>query len=242
MQQPQQQHISPHMGAYSPHNVTTEVIQKYLDENKQLILAILDNQNLGKLNECAQYQARLQANLMFLASIADAQPQPPPVHAQVPPQAVLQQGSHFMSHPQAQQQLAQQSALMMNRNPLQYTQQQLSSLHQVQQLQQQQQTMHGQHALNAGGTNNLPLISGESTVGVSSSIPSGGFPDFVRGGTTGDGLQVNRGLGGDIRGSKSDVPDAGHSASGDGSGGSGSGQAANEPDPSYLKASEEDGN
>jgi hypothetical protein len=26
---------------------------QYLDENKQLILAILDNQNLGKLNECA---------------------------------------------------------------------------------------------------------------------------------------------------------------------------------------------
>jgi hypothetical protein len=28
-------------------------IVQYLDENKQLILAILDNQNLGKLNECA---------------------------------------------------------------------------------------------------------------------------------------------------------------------------------------------
>lgn len=27
---------------------------QYLDENKQLILAILDNQNLGKLSECAQ--------------------------------------------------------------------------------------------------------------------------------------------------------------------------------------------
>jgi hypothetical protein len=26
---------------------------QYLDENKQLILAILDNQNLGKLNDCA---------------------------------------------------------------------------------------------------------------------------------------------------------------------------------------------
>eukprot|EP00850_Spirogloea_muscicola_P003304 SM000013S26473 [mRNA] locus=s13:489333:490568:- [translate_table: standard] len=50
---------------------------QYLDENKQLILAILDNQNLGKLNECAQYQARLQQNLMYLAAIADAQPQAP---------------------------------------------------------------------------------------------------------------------------------------------------------------------
>lgn len=28
---------------------------QYLDENKQLILAILDNQNLGKLNECATW-------------------------------------------------------------------------------------------------------------------------------------------------------------------------------------------
>eukprot|EP00898_Chlorokybus_atmophyticus_P004896 jgi/Chlat1/5407/Chrsp35S00400 len=37
-----------------PGVVTTEVIQKYLDENQQLIIAILDNQNLGKLSECAQ--------------------------------------------------------------------------------------------------------------------------------------------------------------------------------------------
>ncbi|KAK8952126.1 GRF1-interacting factor 2 [Platanthera zijinensis] len=42
------------MAQISPANVTTEQIQKYLDENKQLILAILDNQNLGKLAECAQ--------------------------------------------------------------------------------------------------------------------------------------------------------------------------------------------
>ncbi|CAI7841423.1 unnamed protein product, partial [Closterium sp. NIES-53] len=63
---------------YSGNVITTELIQKYLDENKQLILAILDNQNLGKLNECAQYQARLQQNLMYLAAIADAQPQVPP--------------------------------------------------------------------------------------------------------------------------------------------------------------------
>ncbi|KAL5648637.1 hypothetical protein ACJX0J_039446, partial [Zea mays] len=50
-------------------------IQKYLDENKQLILAILENQNLGKLAECAQYQSQLQKNLLYLAAIADAQPQ-----------------------------------------------------------------------------------------------------------------------------------------------------------------------
>jgi len=60
--------------APEPKVVTTELIQKYLDENQQLILAILENQNVGKLAECARYQARLQQNLMYLAAIADAQP------------------------------------------------------------------------------------------------------------------------------------------------------------------------
>ncbi|XP_078433570.1 GRF1-interacting factor 3-like [Wolffia australiana] len=59
--------------------ISTDQIQKYLDENKQLILAILENQNLGKLAECAQYQAQLQKNLLYLAAIADAQPQGPPM-------------------------------------------------------------------------------------------------------------------------------------------------------------------
>ena len=54
--------------------MTTELIQKYLNENEQLILAILENQNVGKLQECAQYQARLQQNLLYLAAIADATP------------------------------------------------------------------------------------------------------------------------------------------------------------------------
>uniref|UniRef100_A0A8R7U8L0 SS18 N-terminal domain-containing protein n=1 Tax=Triticum urartu TaxID=4572 RepID=A0A8R7U8L0_TRIUA len=68
----------------SPAGITTEQIQKYLDENKQLILAILENQNLGKLAECAQYQAQLQKNLLYLAAIADAQPpQNPTSHPQV---------------------------------------------------------------------------------------------------------------------------------------------------------------
>ena len=57
-----------------PTVVTTELIQKYLDENQQLILAILENQNVGKLAEGAKYQTKLQENLMYLAAIADAQP------------------------------------------------------------------------------------------------------------------------------------------------------------------------
>ncbi|XP_073145083.1 GRF1-interacting factor 2-like [Henckelia pumila] len=84
-------------------NITTEQIQKYLDENKKLILAILDNQNLGKLAECAQYQAQLQKNLMYLAAIADAQPQTPSPSMPPPmtPHNAMQQGGLYMPHPQA---------------------------------------------------------------------------------------------------------------------------------------------
>mmetsp|Transcript_47173 Transcript_47173/g.75528 ORF Transcript_47173/g.75528 Transcript_47173/m.75528 type:complete len:95 (-) Transcript_47173:129-413(-) len=65
--------------------VTTELIQKYLDENQNLITAILESQNVGKLQDCMQYQAKLQHNLMYLAAIADATPvQAPPPAA--PPQ------------------------------------------------------------------------------------------------------------------------------------------------------------
>ena len=67
--------------AAEPAAITTELIQRYLDENQQLILAILENQNVGKLTECTQYQAKLQQNLMYLAAIADAQPQPAPAAA-----------------------------------------------------------------------------------------------------------------------------------------------------------------
>ncbi|WOL03896.1 GRF1-interacting factor 2 [Canna indica] len=80
-------------------NITTEQIQKYLDENKQLILAILENQNLGKLAECAQYQAQLQKNLLYLAAIADAQPNAPGVRPQMMQHGMLPQGGHFMQQP-----------------------------------------------------------------------------------------------------------------------------------------------
>ncbi|XP_020276529.1 GRF1-interacting factor 2-like [Asparagus officinalis] len=80
------------MGSVPPAGITTEQIQKYLDENKQLILAILDNQNMGRLGECAQYQAQLQKNLLYLAAIADAQPQSPAMRPQMIPQAAMPQG------------------------------------------------------------------------------------------------------------------------------------------------------
>ncbi len=44
--------------AWSSTSLTSDTysisLLQYLDENKQLILAILENQNLGKLAECAQ--------------------------------------------------------------------------------------------------------------------------------------------------------------------------------------------
>ncbi|XP_073282300.1 GRF1-interacting factor 2-like isoform X1 [Primulina huaijiensis] len=83
MQQPGQ--MFPVTPSFPSTNITTEQIQKYLDENKKLILAILDNQNLGKLAECAQYQVQLQKNLMYLAAIADAQPQTTPSPLMPPP-------------------------------------------------------------------------------------------------------------------------------------------------------------
>ncbi|KAL8554071.1 hypothetical protein ACS0TY_002334 [Phlomoides rotata] len=115
MQQPGS--MFPVMPSFPPTNITTEQIQKYLDENKKLILAILDNQNLGKLAECAQYQAQLQKNLMYLAAIADAQPQTPAMPSQMTPHPAMQQGGFYMQHPQAAA-MTQQSPGMFQQRPL----------------------------------------------------------------------------------------------------------------------------
>ncbi|XP_039065219.1 GRF1-interacting factor 1-like [Hibiscus syriacus] len=77
-------------------NITTEQIQKYLDENKELIMAIMENQNQGKMAESTSYQARLQQNLMYLAKIADAQPQGS-ASSQMPQQPAMQQEQHVQS-------------------------------------------------------------------------------------------------------------------------------------------------
>lgn len=47
-------------------------IQKMLDENGHLIQTIQEYQNKGKAQECLQYQQILHRNLVYLASIADA--------------------------------------------------------------------------------------------------------------------------------------------------------------------------
>ncbi|KAB1999027.1 hypothetical protein ERO13_D12G119100v2 [Gossypium hirsutum] len=170
---PQPPQMIPVMPSYPPTNITTEQIQKYLDENKKLILAILDNQNLGKLAECAQYQAQLQKNLMYLAAIADAQPQSAPTMSpQMAPHPAMQPGGYFMQHPQAAA-MSQQPGMYPQKVPLQF-----NSPHQMQDpqhllYQQHQQAMQGQMGIRPGGPNNSmhPMHSEASLGGGSSGGP-----------------------------------------------------------------------
>ena len=57
----------PPSGPPNPHTV-----QRMLDENAALIKTISEYQNVGKHSETVQYQWSLHRNLMYLASIADA--------------------------------------------------------------------------------------------------------------------------------------------------------------------------
>ncbi|KAK2444552.1 GRF1-interacting factor [Trifolium repens] len=72
--------------------LTTEQIQKCLEENKELIMVILEGQNQGKYGEIAPYQAKLQQNLTFLAKLADVGPQAgPPAQTHSQGQGMQQQ-------------------------------------------------------------------------------------------------------------------------------------------------------
>lgn len=145
MQQPPQ--MIPVGLSFPPVNITTEQIQKYLDENKKLIMAILDNQNLGKLAECAQYQAQLQKNLMYLAAIADAQPQAPAMPSPMAPHPAMQQGGYFMQNPQAAAtaMVQQQPGIFTPKLPLQF-----NNPHQIQDHQQQLQLQQHHQAIQMG--------------------------------------------------------------------------------------------
>uniref|UniRef100_A0A5B7CD33 Putative GRF1-interacting factor 1-like isoform X2 n=1 Tax=Davidia involucrata TaxID=16924 RepID=A0A5B7CD33_DAVIN len=137
LMQMQQQQQQPMMtGGFNPSNITTDHIQRYLDENKSLILKILENQNSGKLNECAENQARLQRNLMYLAAIADCQPQPPSMYAQL--------GANYMQHQQSQETITQA------RSPMLYAQQQ-----QPYSAFQQQQSLQSQLGISSAGSSGL---------------------------------------------------------------------------------------
>ncbi|XP_057778748.1 GRF1-interacting factor 1 [Salvia miltiorrhiza] len=207
-----QQHLmqmQPMMAAYYPSNVTTDHIQQYLDENKSLILKIVESQNSGKLSECAENQARLQRNLMYLAAIADSQPQPPTMHSQYPGGGMIQPGAHYLQqHQQAQQQMTSQS-LMAARSSMLYGSQPYPSL--------QQQALHSQLGMGSGGL----MLQGEPGAS-SGGLGGGGFPDFVSRG--GDGGMQSRGMGG-----KQDM-------GGNGGGGEGRGDGG---ETLYLKSSED---
>ncbi|GAU35187.1 hypothetical protein TSUD_319970 [Trifolium subterraneum] len=91
--------------------LTTEQIQKCLEENKELILAILEGQNQGKYGEIAPYQAKLQQNLTFLAKLADVGPQTGPqaqTHSQGQGMQQQQQPQVAMSQQQPQVAMSQQ--------------------------------------------------------------------------------------------------------------------------------------
>lgn len=216
-------------------SATTELVQKYLDENNQLILAILDNQNHGKLNECAAFQQKLQSNLMFLAAVADAETQHPPILTQVQPPSLLPLGAQYTMHQQAQQQMTPQS-MMVARNSLQF-----ASVAALQQAQlQQQQAMHGQHG---AGSNSFQMNPMESLMTVDNLVASRGYA----GSGIPEGIQLNRGLSADMcTGNRSDivvVSDMGrHLGFAGGNAGSGMGKGAGELGPPYLKAANEGDN
>ncbi|XP_062201680.1 GRF1-interacting factor 3-like [Phragmites australis] len=145
MQQPMP--MQPQAPAMTPAaGITTEQIQKYLDENKQLIVAILENQNLGKLAECAQYQAQLQKNLLYLAAIADNQPQTAASRPQMVPPGASPGVGQYMS----------QVPMFPPRTPLTPQQMQEQQLQQQQQQQAQLLNFTGQMVVRPGMVNGIP--------------------------------------------------------------------------------------
>ncbi|CAN4114483.1 unnamed protein product [Withania somnifera] len=171
----QQQHLmqmQPTMAAYYPNNVTTDHIQQFLDENKSLILKIVESQNSGKLSECSQCQAKFQRNLMYLAAIADSQPQPPTMHSQLASGGMMQAGAHYMQQQQAQQLTTQSLMASARSSSMLYGQQQEEAAYHRQQL--------GMSS-SSGGSSGLHMLPSENTNNANTSLGGGGFPDFGRG-------------------------------------------------------------
>ncbi|KAI6692691.1 hypothetical protein NL676_020401 [Syzygium grande] len=204
------------MAAYYPNNVTTDHIQQYLDENKSLILKIVESQNSGKLSECAENQARLQRNLMYLAAIADSHT-PPNIHPQFSSSGVMQPGAQYAHHQQMTPQ-----ALTTMRSSMLYPQQPFSAL-------QQQQL----GVSSGGGTGFNILHSEASHSGIGRSafgVGGGGFPEFTHAST------------GMLSGSKNDV---GSATSPEGRGASslsGAGCGGDNGETFYMKAADHEGN
>lgn len=173
--------------------VSTEQIQKYLDENKNLIVAILENQNMGKIAECARYQAILQKNLMYLAAIADAQPPGSGMPSQLPNSLVATQGTA----PGLQNQIPtvqQQPGAPVAKSPFQ-----LNALRpqdqQNQLLQFQQQQQLPAHFGFGGGANGLQLpVQPGGVGGLGASMGFQGSQPGTLEGSSGNN-QVNSGFG-----------------------------------------------
>ncbi|KAK3031659.1 hypothetical protein RJ639_035027 [Escallonia herrerae] len=162
---------------------------QFLDENKSLILKILENQSSGKAGECAENQARLQRNLMFLAAIADSQPQPGSMYTMDKGKQILfmmyisyvncsdvvimQPGANDMQN-QHSQQIASQS-LMAARSPMMYGQQQQLPYSALQ----TQQAFHSQLGISCGVISGISMPQSDASVGGGGG--TGVFPEFSRG-------------------------------------------------------------
>ncbi|XP_051121252.1 GRF1-interacting factor 2-like isoform X2 [Andrographis paniculata] len=136
------------------HLVTTEQIQKYLDENRNLIVAIMESQKTGKVAECAQYQAILQKNLMYLAAIADAQPQGSTLSSPAPSSVTPHGNSQMMQTPSSAMQ--QQAGGSIPKLPFQLNA--LRPQDQQNQLMQFQQMQGGHFSLGGGANNGLHML------------------------------------------------------------------------------------
>ncbi|KAH3762797.1 hypothetical protein Pelo_5339 [Pelomyxa schiedti] len=51
--------------------LSVEYARELLEQNKLLILAVYENQNLGKYDQCAKYMQKVQQNLLLLTSAVD---------------------------------------------------------------------------------------------------------------------------------------------------------------------------
>ena len=53
--------------------LSADMVQRVLDENQQLILAVIENQHKLQAHECSEYLSKLHRNLMMLATFGDNQ-------------------------------------------------------------------------------------------------------------------------------------------------------------------------
>ncbi|XP_024370896.1 uncharacterized protein [Physcomitrium patens] len=199
------------MAPYAGTSITTELIQKYLDENKQLILAILDNQNLGKLNECATYQAKLQQNLMYLAAIADAQPQVPAAQPMQPSQQYIQQ---------------QQQQMMMNQRN-QYLQQNQQGVQNAPSPQSQQSYHNQQPGMVSQGNSGMHMVN--SSMGGNGNQTGGNVSEYGKPEDSREGTPTSLNT-------RNEGPQAGASPLGQAR--EGNGAPGEDSEASYLKSSE----